>query len=83
MIRLLLTGIHVLRTGEVLVDVGPLRSRLLSVRDGSMPFPSVAAWAADLREEPASAASDSTLAAGPDLPAVDQLLARVREEGLK
>jgi predicted nucleotidyltransferase len=83
MIRLLLAGIHVLRTGEVLVDVTPLRSRLLAVRDGSMPFDAVTAWATELQDELASAAAATALPAGPDLLAIDQLLARVREEGLK
>lgn len=38
MIRLLLAGAHVLRTGEVLVDVSPLRGRLLTVRRGDLPW---------------------------------------------
>jgi predicted nucleotidyltransferase len=83
MIRLLHAGIHVLRTGEVLVDVTALRDRLLAVKDGSMPFPSVRAWAADLQEELAAAATTTALTEHPDLEAIDQLLHRVREEGLR
>jgi predicted nucleotidyltransferase len=83
MIRLLHAGIHVLRTGDVLVEVTPLRSSLLAVRAGEMPFDDVEAWAADLQAELAEAAAATALPAGPDLDAVDQLLLRVREEGLK
>jgi uncharacterized protein len=82
MIRLLLAGIHVLRTGDVLVDITPLRSRLLAVRSGEMPFDDVVAWAAALQEELAETAAASSLPAAPDLDAIDQLLVRVREEGL-
>jgi predicted nucleotidyltransferase len=83
MIRLLHAGIHVLRTGEVLVDVSPLRDRLLAVRAGALPFESVSSWAADLQHELAAAAASTALPEHPDLDAVDRLLLRVREEGLK
>jgi predicted nucleotidyltransferase len=83
MIRLLHAGIHVLRTGEVLVDVSPLRDRLLAIRSGEVPFDDVVAWAADLQAGLASAAAATALPETPDLPAIDQLLSRVREEGLK
>jgi predicted nucleotidyltransferase len=83
MIRLLHAGIHVLRTGEVLVDVSPLRSRLLAVRSGAVPFAEVTSWAAALQEELAEAAATTALPASPDLDAIDQLLLRVREEGLQ
>ena len=48
MIRLLVAGAHVLRTGEVLVDVRHLRDRLLAVRRGELPWDEVASWTADL-----------------------------------
>jgi predicted nucleotidyltransferase len=83
MIRLLHAGIHVLRTGEVLVDVSPLRDRLLAVKSGSTSFESVSSWASDLQDELASAAAATSLPASPDLGAIDRLLLRVREEGLK
>ncbi|WP_250003754.1 DNA polymerase beta superfamily protein [Actinoplanes sp. M2I2] len=82
MIRLLLAGAHVLRTGEVLVDVRPMRSRLLDVRNGTMPWESVTAWAGDLRGELASALDTTGLPADPDRAAIDQLLLGVRERGL-
>jgi uncharacterized protein len=83
MIRLLHAGIHVLRTGSVLVDVSPLRDRLLAIKDGEMPFDEVSAWASELQDELAAAAASTALAESPDLDAIDRLLFRVREEGLK
>ncbi|WP_127500960.1 nucleotidyltransferase domain-containing protein [Actinoplanes solisilvae] len=83
MIRLLTAGAHVLRTGSVLVDVTPLRTRLLDIRNGSIPWQSVTAWAASLREELSSALAASPLPESPDRDTIDQLLHAVREEGLK
>lgn len=82
MIRLLFAGAHVLRTGEVLVDVGHLRDRLLAVRRGDLPWEQVAAWAADLLAELAAAAAATRLPEHPDREAVDRLLTAVRERNL-
>lgn len=83
MIRLLLAGAHVLRTGEVLVDVRPLRDRLLAVKSGAVPWPAVTAWATDLQEDLTAALRETRLPAAPDRPTIDQLLCRVRERGLR
>jgi predicted nucleotidyltransferase len=83
MIRLLLAGAHVLRTGEVLVDVSPLRERLLAVRNGDVPWESVTRWADRLIEDLAAASAASALPESPDRATVDELLRRVREEGLR
>jgi hypothetical protein len=83
MIRLLLAGAHVLRTGEVLVDVGHLRDRLLAVRRGELPWDTVAAWAADLLAELADAAAATHLPEQPDRDAVDRLLTAVRDRNLQ
>jgi hypothetical protein len=82
MIRLLHAGTHLLRTGEVLVDVTPLRDRLLAIKRGTVPFDVVTDWASALQAELAAAALDSPLPARPDLETIDQLLSRVREKGL-
>jgi predicted nucleotidyltransferase len=82
MIRLLLAGAHTLRTGEVLVDVGTLRDRLLAVRRGELPWPEITAWTDQLQTELAAAAETTSLSEFPDRQAVDQLLLRVREDGL-
>lgn len=82
MIRLLVAGAHVLRTGEVLVDVRDLRDRLLAVRRGEVPWDEVAAWAADLLDELADASASTTLPDQPDRVDVDRLLTAVRERNL-
>ncbi len=83
MIRLLIAGAHVLRTGDILVDVTPLRARLLAVRDGDVPWESVTGWADDLLADLAAAAQTTALPAEPDRAAVDTLLYSVRERGLR
>ncbi|MET8153110.1 DNA polymerase beta superfamily protein [Actinoplanes sp. NPDC049668] len=82
MIRLLLAGAHVLRTGEVLVDVSPLRERLLAVRRGDQPWEAVTAWADELLADLAAAEAATVLPESPDRTAVDDLLCSVRERGL-
>ena len=83
MIRLLLAGAHVLRTGEVLVDVSPLRTRLLAVRHGELAWEAVAGWADELLAELAEAARTTALPEAPDRAAVDTLLHAVRERNLR
>ncbi|MCM4080151.1 nucleotidyltransferase domain-containing protein [Paractinoplanes hotanensis] len=82
MIRLLLAGAHVLRTGDVLVEVRSLRPRLLEVRSGSVPWNSVVAWAGDLQHDLASARAATGLPESPERRTIDQLLAGVRERNL-
>jgi uncharacterized protein len=83
MIRLLVAGAHVLRTGDVLVDVRSLRPRLLEVKNGAVPWNSVVTWAAELQDDLASARESTGLPETPDRRAIDQLLSGVRERGLK
>jgi hypothetical protein len=64
MIRLLHAGAHVLRTGEVLVDVAHLRDRLLAVRSRDLPWERVAGWAAELLADLATAAAEPPLPDG-------------------
>lgn len=82
MLRLLLAGAHVLRTGEVLVDVREWRADLLAVRRGERPWPEVTTWAGALQRELAEAAAGTALPESPDTTAIDQLLHAVRERGL-
>jgi predicted nucleotidyltransferase len=83
MIRLLHAGAHVLRTGQVLVDVTPLRDRLLAVRHGQMPWEQVTAWAAELLADLATAAAETRLPEQPDRDTVDAFLVAVRERNLR
>ncbi|MEU4620590.1 nucleotidyltransferase domain-containing protein [Actinoplanes sp. NPDC023801] len=83
MIRLLMAGAHVLRTGEVLVDVSHLRDELLAVKRGETPWDEVSAWAARLQDELAGAAASTALPPRPDRTAVDRVLVAVRERNLE
>jgi predicted nucleotidyltransferase len=82
MIRLLLAGAHVLRAGEVLVDVTPLRERLLQVKRGEVAWEAVVAWAAELLSDLDAAAAATTLPPEPDRATIDSVLVSVRERGL-
>lgn len=82
MIRLLYAGAHVLRTGQVLVDVSHLRERLLEIKTGGVPWESVVSWAEDLLAGLADAQAATTLPAEPDRSRVDALLTAVRERNL-
>jgi uncharacterized protein len=79
MIRLLMAGAHVLRTGDILVDVSPMRDRLLAVKHGAADW---AGWADDLLADLAVAAAETRLPDVPDRATIDALLCRVRERGL-
>lgn len=79
MIRLLLAGAHVLRTGEVLVDVTAHRDRLLAVKAGAEPWP---AWAETLLADLATAATETRLPEHPDREKIDTVLTDVRRRNL-
>jgi len=78
MLRLLLAGGHVLRTGEVLVDVGEHRERLLAVRRGEVVYEEVARWAAELSDHLVRAQDRTAVPADPDRVAVSDFLVRTR-----
>jgi predicted nucleotidyltransferase len=78
MLRLLMAGAHVLRTGEILVDVSAHRDRLLAVRAGEVPWAAVQKWAAELRADLGAAAKRTALPAEPDRATVEAFLIRTR-----
>ncbi|MFG6199340.1 DNA polymerase beta superfamily protein [Nonomuraea sp. JJY05] len=80
MIRLLLSGLHLIRHGEPLVQVGPYRERLLAIRRGEVPWAEVDAWRAELAAE--VAAAGSVLPERPDRERVEEFLVGVRKEHL-
>ncbi|RAK31347.1 hypothetical protein B0I29_115154 [Actinoplanes lutulentus] len=82
MIRLLVAGAHVLRTGEVLVDVAHLRDRLLAVKRGDTPWPSILAWSSELQSDLEAAAEKSRLPESPNRAAINNLLSTIREANL-
>ncbi|MEV4018109.1 nucleotidyltransferase domain-containing protein [Nonomuraea angiospora] len=80
MIRLLLSGLHLIRHGEPLVQVGPYRERLLAIRRGEVPWAAVEAWRTELAAE--VAAAGSVLPERPDRERVEEFLVGVRKEHL-
>ncbi|SDM03030.1 hypothetical protein SAMN05421874_13615 [Nonomuraea maritima] len=80
MVRLLLSGLHLVRHGEPMVRVGEHRERLLAIRRGEVPWAEVDAWRESLSAELAAAAN--TLPPLPDRDRVEEFLVGVRKEHL-
>ncbi|MEE1752414.1 nucleotidyltransferase domain-containing protein [Streptomyces sp. SP18CS02] len=78
LLRLLTSCRDLLRTGELVIDVGDERERLLSVRRGEVPWPDVTAWMARLADEADEAAAGSPLPPEPDRSRVEDFLHRTR-----
>ncbi|MDR8410841.1 nucleotidyltransferase domain-containing protein [Nonomuraea sp. 3-1Str] len=80
MIRLLLSGLHLIRHGEPLVRMDAFRDRLLSVRRGEAPWAEVDAWRAALNAELTAEldAGRGVLPAVPDRERVEEFLMDVR-----
>ncbi|MBZ9750615.1 nucleotidyltransferase domain-containing protein [Deinococcus sp. HMF7604] len=78
LLRLLLSGTHTLRTGEVLVDVSEHRDALLAVKTGQMGWPEADRWRAALQRDFDQAAAQTRLPEGPDVAAVEAWLRMAR-----
>jgi hypothetical protein len=78
LIRLLLSGISVLRDGFVTVDVGGHRDRLLAIKRGEVPWEEVEAWRLALHAEFDAALRHSALPELPDYQRVDRFVIDVR-----
>lgn len=82
LVRLLLSGISVLRDGLVRVHVGAHRDALLKVRHGEMPWPEVDAWRCELHREFDAAFAATTLPERPDYARANEFLVRARRSAL-
>lgn len=82
-LRLLLSGEHLLRHCEPMVDVGEQRDKLLAVRAGEIAWPDVVVWKNQLQQAIQAAADATKLPTEPDLSTVDDFLFRVREGSAK
>jgi predicted nucleotidyltransferase len=80
MIRLLLSGLHLVGHGEPLVQMGAYRDRLLAIKRGEVAWAEVAAWRAELTTDLAEA--PSVLPEAPDRESVDKYLMAVRRAHL-
>jgi predicted nucleotidyltransferase len=78
LIRLLLSGISVLRAGFVPVDVGPYRDELLAIRRGEMRWEEVNAWRLDLHRQFDRALETSRLPDRPDYLRANRFLIEAR-----
>jgi len=78
LIRLLLSGIELLRSGTLPVDVGEHRERLLAIRRGEMPWERVEEWRLALHRELDAAYAATTLPDQPDYKAANEFLIRAR-----
>lgn len=78
LLRLLLSGIHALAHGEVPVDVGRYRERLLAIRHGKTPWEAVDAWRLELHKRFEEAFTATRLPERPDYAAANAFLIRAR-----
>jgi hypothetical protein len=81
-VRLLIGGEHLLRTGSLAVDVSQHRDQLLAVAAGELPWRETQAWVESLRDRSAEAVLRSPLPAVPNTPAVQNWLKSVRRRNL-
>jgi len=82
LIRLLLSGIHLLRERTVAVDTGPYRDRLLAIRNEQMPWAEVEAWRRELHQQFDRALAETTLPERPDYERANAYLLRARRAAL-
>lgn len=82
LLRLLTSCRDLLRTGELRVDVGEERERLLAVKRGEVSWQEVESWMARLQDEADTARDTSPLPAAPDHARVEDFLIRARKAAL-
>jgi predicted nucleotidyltransferase len=78
LIRLLLSGVTVLREGVVPVRVEEHRERLLSIKRGEVPFEEVERWRLELHKQFDDAAQTTKLPERPDYERANALLLKAR-----
>jgi hypothetical protein len=82
LIRLLLAARTLLTEGNLIVDVGPYRERLLAVKRGELPWDEVERWRLALHEDLDTALQKTALPATPDVGRVDAWLRSVRRRSI-
>jgi predicted nucleotidyltransferase len=82
LLRLLISGRHLVEKGEPLVDVTEHRDRLLSVRRGELPWPEVEDWRAALTADLDAALAGTPLPEHPDREAIERFLVATRRNAL-
>jgi hypothetical protein len=79
LLRLLLSGIHAVRTGDIMIDVSDHRPFLLRVKLGELSFEQVRQHALELDKEFQSVFETTGLPDQPDFKAVNQFLVEARQ----
>lgn len=82
LLRLLLVAADLLRTGQLRLDVGPHRERLLEVKRGEVAWEDVERWQRQLLSDVDEALRRSPLPEAPDVAAVDAWLVSARRRDL-
>lgn len=83
LLRLLLSGVSVLKEGEVLVHVGEHRETLLAVKRGEVPWDELNEWRLGLHRQFDRAVQVSRLPERPDYARVNDFLIRARRQMLE
>lgn len=83
LLRLLLSGIHILTTGEVLVDVGEHRAALLAVKSGELSWEETGRWRLDLHRAFDDAYAQTHLPERPDYARAEAWLIGARQAALE
>ena len=83
LIRLLLSGINVLRNGFVTVQVGDYRDRLLEIKAGEVPWEDVDQWRLNLHDEFNAAFAETSLPDRPDYELANTFLIKARHRALE
>lgn len=83
LLRLLLSGVAVLERGEVQVQVGEHRERLLAVKRGQVPWSEVERWRLSLHAQFDRAYTSTSLPERPDYARVEAWLLRARRAALE
>src|SRR6266851_5404170 len=82
LIRLLLSGISIMRDGQVPVRVEEHREKLLALRRGAMPWAEVEDWRKRLHHEFNAASEATNLPERPDYERADAFLIEARRSAL-
>jgi len=82
LIRLLLQGVDILRTSDLVVSVEENRAALLAIKGGGVEWKDVNKWRLDLHKQFADAFETTTLPERPDYEAANDFLIRARRSML-
>ncbi len=83
LLRLLIGGTQLLQTGEMMVDVGQHREKLLAVKRGELPWAEAERWRLALHADFEQAYAATSLPERPDHAAVENWLLRARRASVE